>query len=393
MKIGEATGTAELRTYQGDDSWPLSTCRIGVELEYEGNPNVYDRDWNGLTPYWDRVRDGSLRNRGLEYVSKPLFGLDLVKALDKLGTALRSSGGAEVTYRCGLHIHMDVSDMVFEELKSLLVIYSLFERSLFRHVGEDREDNIYCIPYWKNPLPIENFCMLDFRSLDPSILKQQFDDHMLTSEEQINNSILGRITETSSKYSALNLRPIPRQGSIEFRQGLSTLNMEEVKEWIRLLMCLKRGATALPAEEVLRLMYGEGPQVLAETMFGQEIKLFKPEVLPNLDADVEQGLFLAKEISYGLPATEEFRNLLRYDEINSHPGFQALVKSRESYYKSRKPDWYNNHKDMVQREYRELGSDQGQVTLQPNFRQPDGIRPGGGEDFHVGIPIHPEGDE
>ena len=117
---------------------------VGIEVEVE-NVRVYLGN-NGIDPWWDNIDDGSLRNGGREFVfSQPMFGQDIVNALEALNMSL-SPTGCEYTERCSVHVHVNVRDMTFDQIANMTVLYALAEPLFFAKVDDARERNFYCKP-------------------------------------------------------------------------------------------------------------------------------------------------------------------------------------------------------------------------------------------------------
>lgn len=163
---------------------------LGIEIELE---NVSGRL---RSLYWVEKSDGSLRNNGREFVFRgPLGGVDLFKALSEAGKHFYEIKPS-ATWRCSTHVHMDVRDMEVKELKSLILLYTIFEEVLFKCSGYNR--------YRNNFGPAFGFAQQQIEVLSNIW-------HLSDSE------FLDRVLGCWSKYSSLNLLPIGRFGSVEFR--------------------------------------------------------------------------------------------------------------------------------------------------------------------------------
>jgi hypothetical protein len=225
---------------------------------------------------------------------------------------------------------MDVSDIDFETLKSLLTLYILFEKALFNYHGADRESNIYCVPYYHAPIDMRTLSILDLKNLPPSVTIRVLGNG---DNEQIKNrGVVSSVSNGTKKYSALNLMPIRTQGSIEFRHAASTKDMKVVIEWIHLLMLMKKAAMNTTAEGVLAMLYAEGPTALGKRVFGP---LYSRLSYARFDEGVENSLHLAKEVSKGLSIEHTF-DTMRGEEVCDHPGFRRHDAKRDKYWEGRK---------------------------------------------------------
>lgn len=166
---------------------------------------------------WKLDSDGSLRNNGVEYISVPMFGEDAANALDGLSEEL-TAAGPELSHRCGLHVHIDVSGMTVEELLSYVVVVSFAEPLLYKYVGVTRRENIHCLPFSDtgNMMPFLN-----------GIKYGQSTHEVATAIRHM------------CKYSGFNILPVMYQGSVEFRHHSGEYNAERIIEWVNILQTLK----------------------------------------------------------------------------------------------------------------------------------------------------------
>lgn len=182
-----------------------SSLGIGIEVEVE-NHTLKLSPTEGI---WTGVADGSLRNAGIEYVSKPIpasFGAIALQEL--LGECLDEKECC-FSPRTSIHIHINMQEVECEIVKDIILLYSVFEKLFFRFTGRGRIKNIYCVPL-----------------TDTNCLNALATNHL--------NDARGKW----SKYSALNLCPIAEYGTIEFRHMHGTFDIKKISIWIRLLTSL-----------------------------------------------------------------------------------------------------------------------------------------------------------
>ncbi len=112
---------------------------IGVEWEYnDANAdlvNDWRRTWGGGIH-----SDGSC---GWEAVTPPIAGDHIQTCLTDLGKALAT---ASIDPRCGIHVHVDVSDYTWADMYRLLEVYAKVEPILYLLAGQHRANNTYCRP-------------------------------------------------------------------------------------------------------------------------------------------------------------------------------------------------------------------------------------------------------
>jgi len=203
--------------YKVDDTLPDPNLICGIELEME---NFFVRE----TPIgWHLEEDGSLRNHGREAISMPTATRYFE---DMLTTFFRINQVNEGNYsdRCSTHIHVNVQDMTWTSLRVLCLLYQLFERLLFNYVGNNREENIFCVPWYQ------------------SGLSPQFVEKMQKYPDGVMRNWV--------KYAALNLLPVRSQGTVEFRHLHGTCDVAFIMNWMRVLSRMFIYAKGNKAKEV-----------------------------------------------------------------------------------------------------------------------------------------------
>ena len=150
------------------------------------------------------MHDGSLRNHGIEFITKPVTFEEAIKLFSTLHNGLKL-GDNPYTVRTSTHVHVNMASMDMAQCKHMLLLYALLEPVFFAAVKPERQFNIHCVPL--------NYTML------PSIYKSPFPD----------------IVKSWSKYSALNLRPLHTQGTMEFRHLHGTGDIAVYQNWLTLL--------------------------------------------------------------------------------------------------------------------------------------------------------------
>lgn len=195
---------------------------VGIEIEVE---NITNPPY--LTYYWKSTTDGSLRNNGIEYVSIPLRTSQVEHAVTYLNQQLLATNEPEFSPRTSVHVHLNVRDFTWEQVKVFVLLYALFERHFFHFAGRSRENSVFCVPLYKT-----------------SQLSAIFD---IESEPKWH------------KYNALNLAPIygdmgenlKRYGTIEFRHLFGTLDTATIIQWINNICCLRKYSATQKLDDLL----------------------------------------------------------------------------------------------------------------------------------------------
>ena len=231
------------------DLLKLLNQAIGIEVEVENCPAVEDGAGNPFCAGWDAVPDGSLRNSGIEFVTK--YGVRVGTSFEHINDLFRKMENFkkkvvapvfQFTERTSIHVHFDVRDMSMEELKSLLTLYVLFEDPLFKFAGEHRKHNVFCVPI-----------------------------RFIAMSEVAQGNLFHTIRNWK-KYSALNLSRLLEMGTVEFRHMEGTSDTKRIKTWILLLASLVNYCRNIPnkriEEEIKRLKYMSHYSEFTEKVFG-----------------------------------------------------------------------------------------------------------------------------
>ena len=158
--------------------------QVGFEIEIE---DVVD--FPKTIPGINIENDGSLRN-GMEFVSYICPDTDFASMLYEY---LFKKVKGTYSERCGIHFHMDFVNKSVEEIIDFVSRYLTIEKTLFKKYSSVLREN-------------NSFCNLLLNS--PSEL-----DIIRTVNYEKNTNTFSNF----SKYTALNLKPLYYQSTIEFR--------------------------------------------------------------------------------------------------------------------------------------------------------------------------------
>lgn len=272
---------------------------VGMELEYENSDFYVAVDAATEMSRWRVEEDHSLRNGGVEFISKPMLPRYVPAALEQVKVAMDASG-AKATKRCGVHVHLNVSDLTFEDMWKLTVYYTLIEPFIFKEFADGRETSHFCTPMWANT-NLQQQMYADatslYRGISPLSTTQQklhasLPVHMRSKNARVPLKLLG-----NAKYSALNFTPLSTFGTLEFRQHPATVSMAKIQRWVDFLVLLREEALRFdtPASLVNELTsYGFG------SLCGRLNLPQNPEVHP---LDIEDAVDAATLI-VGHPPTD-----------------------------------------------------------------------------------------
>lgn len=219
---------------------------------------------------WKVEKDGSLKDDGLEF-TLPVWHNYAEEWLNELFSCFDK---AEGTPRCSVHIHANITDFTLDQVKALILLYTIFEKPLYRFSGK-RWNNIYCVPVqtWAVGIFLDDYSFKDIRRGFP-------------------------------KYSGINVFPdLAREdgkvlGTIEFRQMTGTKNVLYIKTWIDIIANLVKYAQTQDYKEVKERISNMRMTSQYWELF-KEIFKDKAPVLnySDFDKDVETGITFAKLIT------------------------------------------------------------------------------------------------
>lgn len=266
--IGKSVGMdADIHEYVTSSQIVFQSL-VGVEIELENVPSkIFEHDFK----FWYTKQDGSLRGDSVELVFKsPLAGKSIVDALIEVEKYIRDNGiTPDTNDRTSVHVHVDVRDMVYDQLYKMSVLYALFERPLFKYAGEDRKSNVFCMSLEQGQSQLKAF-------------------HLIPTKQS-------EAVRINDRYSALNLSAITRFGSIEFRLHRGEWRAAPILRWVNILLSMKKAAMLLP-EEVMTIpqeVSARGYMTFLRMIFGKHAKFLEYE---GVDNDILEGARLAQDI-------------------------------------------------------------------------------------------------
>lgn len=182
---------------------------VGVEIEIELT-TPFDTTQLSTTSDWSVKSDGSLRNFGLEFVSRPFSlrheGTVLSKSWsDIIKNPLMSSANYDCP-RASVHVHVNVRDYTYNQLMNIILAYLLLEGTLVDYCGRWRRGNLFAL---RIPEAAANFSNIK---------------NTVTQYTALN-------INSEQRYSAMNLVSLRNFGTIEFRMLGSVYSPELIQLW------------------------------------------------------------------------------------------------------------------------------------------------------------------
>jgi hypothetical protein len=207
-------------------SFPYDHC-VGVEIEVEDVRGDLD---NGqyLSEVWQTTHDGSLRGgSAYEFISN--YGSKAADIVTYLPVLDKYLSRRNFSFRCGVHVHVDCTDHTLEDLFKVFLIYTVVEPLIFAVSGK-RTDNKFCVAVQDS-----------FNSCASAL-------HYGQREEW--RSFADAISR-GTKYMAMNILPLRRYNTIEFRHHEGTCDVEVLGRWMLLLLDLCVHCKGLQTKEIV----------------------------------------------------------------------------------------------------------------------------------------------
>jgi len=225
----------------------------------------------------------------VEFISTVMFGKTVVDALDAIEGTLSK---CQESWRAGIHVHVDVRDLDLHQLANVCILYGMLERIIFEWEGNSRDQSNFCVPWYVcNEAATAVGEVLNATS-------------RLGEGTEITQHQFGHINRLG-KYSALNILPVVRQGSIEFRMMQSTSDVARILEFVNICMTIVKVAKEVEQNPLL-VLSELGP----ERFIDEYIKL--PQFKGT--ANYEENLWRGVDVGNIIPVQA---NNIRLDEFNN----------------------------------------------------------------------------
>lgn len=123
--------------------------KIGIEIENESLAvSVHDAmSYLSNSQSWVVEQDGSLRGGAHGWEIKTAgSGLALPRALASLNELYPVMSDSSGVWRAAVHVHVDASDLTWQERAVVLCMAYIFDRSVFNTVSPERVESNFCVP-------------------------------------------------------------------------------------------------------------------------------------------------------------------------------------------------------------------------------------------------------
>lgn len=114
---------------------------------------------------------------------------------------------------CGLHVHLDMSNVTFKSLKNIIIFFIVYEKTINKMLPSNRSHNDYC-------MELNSFC-------DQKLLIEK------VNNSEVYSDLWELFRDRHVKVNVSNL--LESNKTLEFRQHHMTFNRIDIKNWIRFL--------------------------------------------------------------------------------------------------------------------------------------------------------------
>lgn len=254
---------------------------FGIEIETE-SLEPYDTPVSSI---WKVDDDHSLRNFGREYIlSKPCTFEAVDAVLDEFEEITIKRGLKFIPDRTStsVHVHVNMQNETLVTLGNFMTIFTLFEDILLDFCGEHRRSNMFCMT-----------------SRYAGGVYRRYREFFAEIEKGSTSSVLN-LREDDQKYSALNIVPLQKLGSIEVRTLNGVTDKVKIKEWIGIInsiLVASKTPGLTPSVILETVRQEQGP--FFEFVFGAyAMKLKSPDMFLRIEKSLWYAASIAGDIDW-----------------------------------------------------------------------------------------------
>lgn len=161
-----------------------------------------------------------------EFITPKLSGKEGGEVLKKLSAELVKAK-ATVNRSCGLHVHIDMSDIKnnIEIIKTILLFYLTFEPVIFSYLPMSRRDNNYCKPLSEFYHEKEIVSIANKETLEALWYREPRKEHREYRKGQ---------KYDDTRYAGINFHSLFSHDNIEIRYHSGTIDHTKMAMWIKL---------------------------------------------------------------------------------------------------------------------------------------------------------------
>lgn len=246
LVLGGLIGSGKLNLHKFGKNKSRRYCSVEIEVSRTAGNGSHI---NSVCEQWSAsiVHDGSINNHGpggYEINTSPACGDAFTQQLHDITSALER-GKSSVNETCGLHVHVDARDYVYQDIQRFIRVYCEIERTLFAATTPDRAKSRFCVPCADMYRQQLEGIKPDTKSLKEAIVETTYGRGSFRAPNGIRvpNGVPTFYThrnqhrgagEGTARYWAMNIHTWFRQGTFESRMHHGTIDFDEIFGWARL---------------------------------------------------------------------------------------------------------------------------------------------------------------
>lgn len=251
---------------------------VGIEIEMEGRRTRGGYVHAPLN-YWRLDHDGSLRGaESCEYIlAAPITRDKVPLALRQLKDYLKAQEAIiDKSDRAGVHVHLNVQKVEIDKVFNFILLYTVFEDILVRYCGDNREGNLFCL-----------------RTRDA-------DSMMIELVRAKRKDSFAELQHDHFRYASINVTALSKYGSLEFRSLETPQDLNEINQWVNLLLAFKDHAlnNITSSNEIVENISKNGELLYLKQILNND-ELYKALVKGKDTAEmIRQGVRRVQHICY-----------------------------------------------------------------------------------------------
>ncbi len=180
---------------------------IGAEMEIARSDVKFAKDVTDVLKKWkcSVVDDGSLPDTGYEIRLSPAMASLFEQEVKEVCSVLHKAK-AKTTNACGLHIHIDAKDLMFRDLRNVVMLHELLEKRYLPNLVQSRFKNHFCSP-----------------------VRSSYEYQSIKKSKGVRAAILN--LRYGNRYHAVNLQAFFTHKTIEFRLPPGTVDPKKIIGW------------------------------------------------------------------------------------------------------------------------------------------------------------------
>ncbi len=265
---------------------------LGIEVEVEAENDVFYE----LDKYWKTVQDNSLRGYSAEFVLKqPYLRKTAIEAIKYLKKSLDERNVVlKFTHRTSVHVHVNVQHLEHGQLCCLIYLSYLLDRFFAKIGGREISGNRFAL-------------RISDAERQVFVFKQMC--------EKGNYYIPD---EGDGKYSVVNLAPVNRYGSVEYRSMRGTLDVELLEDWINILTNVFKFSTQFSSIEDMMEGFLGDELGFVKRIIGEEL-YNKYALYPSFVDDLRINYSLLIDCMYSQKVIPSRNEAARINVVNAAP--------------------------------------------------------------------------